>query len=124
MNDSKISHYLENRDRLKDLSANVKLLMQMGKIQASTVNDGLIELYRKEADHSEFKTFNEWKKLGKSIMKGSKAFLVWGAPKDVNRLDESSTEKGTEDPAESDEYKYWPICYLFSDKQVTERSAV
>lgn len=97
----------------------------MGQIHASTVNDGLIELYRKEAGHSEFKTFHEWKKLGKSIIKDSKAFLVWGTPKDVSRLDESADKMGDESPTESeDQYKYWPICYLFSDKQVTERSAV
>jgi hypothetical protein len=61
--------------------------------------------------HSEFKTFHQWKALGKSILKGSKAFTLWGSPKEINHPDPE---------VEDDEFKYWPLCYLFSDKQVTE----
>lgn len=112
MNDSKKSNYVENRAKLRELSGVVKLGMQSGSLDVSSINEGLIELYRNEG-HKEFKTFHQWKDEGKSILKGSKAFLVWGSPKDVKHQDPEEGE---------DEYKYWPLCYLFSDQQVAERN--
>lgn len=79
----------------------------MGVIDAPSINAALIELYNKEG-HSNFKTFNQWKAAGKSIIKGSKAFTVWGSPRDSKP-----------DPqAEKDEYQFFPLCYLFSEQQV------
>ncbi len=103
--------YKVRREELKTLSRMVKLQMKMGAIDAASVNDALIQLYSADG-HSEFKTFHQWKALGKSILKGSKAFAVWGSPKEIQHPDPEA--------AEDDEFKYWPLCYLFSDKQVTE----
>jgi hypothetical protein len=64
----------------------------------------------------EFNTFKQWKEQGATIKKGSKAFLVWGQPVGKQKAKEAQ-EKGQQ-PAEDDDYKYFPICYLFSDKQV------
>jgi len=82
---------------------------------AKTVNDILMKCLYWKKDIYEFKTFDQWKKEGKLIKKGEKAVLVWGQPR-----------KGTEkikaiEPNKDDienAYKFWPICYLFSDKQV------
>lgn len=104
--------YKVRRENLKELSRMLKLQIKEGAIDAETINDALIQLYSTDG-HNEFKTFNQWKELGKSIIKGSKAFVVWGRPQAIQDQDPE---------AEKDEFKYWPLCYLFSDKQVTERS--
>lgn len=111
--ESKVENaYKVRREQLKELSRRLKLGMQTGAIDAASVNKALIQFYAADG-HKEFKTFNQWKELGKSIIKGSKAFVVWGSPQAIQHPDPE---------AENDEFKYWPLCYLFSDKQVTERS--
>lgn len=101
--------YLANRQNLIVLSASARMLIAMG--HAATVNEGLQLIYRNEhPEINEFNTFNQWKEKGYSIEKGSKAFLVWGSPRDVKQ-----TPDGAQEP---EEYKYWPLCYLFADTQV------
>ena len=107
----KVSNYKANREKLRQLSADAKDLIEAG--EAGTVNEALIKMYSEDG-HDEFKTFQEWKKEGMSIKKGSKAFLVWAKPKTIEHPDPDS---------EKDELDYFPICYLFSNKQVTERRA-
>jgi hypothetical protein len=46
---------------------------------------------------------------------GEKALLLWAKPKHVQRLNAET--------AEVDEFDYWPICYVFSNAQVTDRRA-
>jgi len=88
--------------------------IQQGVTNAATINEGLIELYSEGDESMEFNTFFEWKKKGFSIKKGSHAFLVWGKPK---KLPVSPKEGETEE-TEEDEFKFWPVAYLFSEKQV------
>ena len=105
---SKTSQYQEKREQLRTLSRSVKAMMESGQLDAATVNEGLIELYKMDG-HSEFKTFKQWKDAGFSITKGSKAFLVWGSPREITHPDPEQND---------DEFKYFPLCYLFSDMQV------
>lgn len=75
----------------------------------STVNEAIIEkVYKEDGNHSEFKTFNQWRSMGYKIKKGSKAFTVWGKPTQGQRVKND----------EADVYDWFPICFLFSDKQV------
>lgn len=60
----------------------------------------------------EFNTFNQWKAKGATIKKGSKAFAVWGQPIGKKAADKK------EETEEADEYEFFPMCFLFSDKQV------
>lgn len=101
--------YKANRAKLRELSAIAKKMVETEQVH--TVNQGLIQMYSNDG-HEEFKTFHEWKQEGMSIKKGSKAFLVWAKPKTIEHPDPDSDE---------DEMDYFPICYLFSNKQVTER---
>ena len=111
--ESKVQNaYKVRREELKELSRMLKLQIKTGAIDAETINEALIQLYSADG-HKEFKTFHQWKDLGKSIIKGSKAFVVWGRPQAIQDQDPEG---------EHDEFTYWPLCYLFSDKQVTERS--
>lgn len=106
----KNDNYLQNREKLKELSNLVKPTVKEG--QFSTVNEALKELIYKEQqpDISEFNTFHSWKAKGKMILKGSKAFLFWGMPVKAKRQD---SQEG-----EPDEFSYFPLCYLFADTQV------
>ena len=91
------------REKLKKLSQQVKPLVQDGEF--NSVNEALIDLYE-DGENTEFHTFHDWKKKGKKILKGSVAFLIWGKPRKVEQAEDE------------DEYKYWPVCYLFSNAQV------
>ncbi len=81
-----------------------------------TVNYMLLNHMYDTEGAEEFNTFKQWKEQGATIKKGSKAFLVWGQPIGKQRAQEAQ-QKGQEAP-EEDEYRFFPICYLFSDKQV------
>lgn len=105
------SAFLAKRKELIALSKAVKLLVKEG--QFDSVNEGLLEIYS-DGEETEFNTFHQWKEKGYSIMKGSKAFLVWGKPRQVAVAEPQTPEE--------EEYKYWPVCYLFSENQV-ERKA-
>lgn len=96
------------REELKELSKLVKMKMQHEITDASTINEGLIEIYS-NGKNIEFNTFYQWKEKGFSIVKGSKAYLVWGKPKKLPVKEPEDKE---------DEFKYWPVCYLFSSDQV------
>jgi hypothetical protein len=116
--------YQIRRDELKALSRIVKMGMKTGAIDAASVNDGLIQLYSVDG-HEVFNTFYQWKALGKSIIKGSKAFAVWGSPHDAKgHPRQAPMTVVTDKPEEDDEFKYWPLCYLFSNLQVTDSSQV
>lgn len=108
---SRTSNYVTNRAALKALSVQVKELIDTGELEAATVNQGLVELYRQQG-HTRLKTFHQWKDAGYSIKKGSKALLLWGEPREIKHPDPE---------AEEDEFKYFPLCYVFSENQVVER---
>ena len=86
-----------------------------------------------EEGTTDFKKFNEWKKEGYTIIKGSKAFPVWSQPTKRERKEEDGDTPRTaavslmEDApgTESDKTRYererFNMCYLFSNLQVTRR---
>ncbi len=106
--------YKMRRENLKQLSRVLQLQMKSGAADFDSVNEGLIQVYSADGENTIFKTFQQWKDEGKFIIRGSKAFSVWGSPKKAARQE---AEEG-----ETDEFKYWPLCYLFSNKQVEEKT--
>ncbi|MDR2065440.1 MAG: hypothetical protein LBP85_07020 [Prevotellaceae bacterium] len=100
----------ERRAELKELSKHLRILIKEGAIDS--INEGLKETYR-NSGHTELNTLKQWNKSGKLVKKGEKALLLWGQPKRVERV--------SEETAEADEFDFWPVCYVFSNKQVTER---
>lgn len=102
--------YEENRKNLIAISQPLRTLVKMGAIES--VNEGVIEFYKKENPQiKEFRTFNQWKKIGKTILKGSKAFTVWAQPTKIKHPDPVKAQ-------ENEEFQYFPLCYLFADTQV------
>ena len=106
----KIEELKEKRNRLIALSQAAKALVEAGEFDR--VNEAITEgIYKEEnPEIEEFKTFGQWKQEGKIIKKGSKGYLVWGQPRKVEQ-----TPEGSEEPQE---YKFWPVCSLFSNLQV------
>lgn len=101
--------FLQNRKTLIAISQALRLLVKEGAIES--VNEGLKDLYiEKDPAIKEFKTFNQWKEEGATVRKGEKAFLIWGQPRRGEQVPEGSNEP--------EEYKYWPMCYLFANTQV------
>ncbi len=111
---SKKEQYILKRKELIALSQNIRLMVKEGIY--NTVNEGLHEFYQEEnPDIEEFNTFNQWKEQGYTINKGSKAFLFWGQPRKYEQTPEGSTEP--------EEFKYFPLAYLFSNLQVVKVKA-
>lgn len=101
--------YQQKRKELIELSKFVREGVKAGAYDS--VNEGLKEIYQEtNPEIQEFKTFWQWKEEGATVRKGEKAFLIWGQPRKGEQVPE-----GTNEP---EEYKYWPICYLFANTQV------
>ena len=100
-----------NRQKLISLSAGLRLLVKDEVI--SSVNEGLIETYKNDT-HKYFYTLRQWNARGFIVNKGAEAFLVWGRKKDKHKkVDEQLTSEV--------DYTFWPICFLFSNAQVTAK---
>jgi hypothetical protein len=98
----------EKREQLKKLSAIAAELVKEG--EAETINEGLILLYEKQG-HTEIHSFKKWLEMGYAVRKGEKALLLWGQPK--TGLNQEKEKEG-----EKDEFKFFPLAYVFSRKQV------
>lgn len=111
--ESRKAQYIEKRKTLIALSQTIRLMVKEGVYD--TVNEGLREMYQEQnPEIEEFNTFNQWKEKDCIIEKGSKAFLFWGQPRKAEQVPDGSTEP--------EEYKYWPICYLFANTQVHKKA--
>lgn len=97
------------RELLKKLSAAAAELVEEGK--AETINAALILLY-KEQGHAEIHSFRKWLDLGFVVKKGEKALLLWGEPKKAMKQEKQPTD------SDKDEFKFFPLAYVFSNKQV------
>lgn len=95
------------RQQLKAISQQLKPLVKLG--QFNSLNEALIQVAYKNEAHQEFKTFNQWRREGYTILKGSKAFPVWAQPVKGSRAKEG---------ASPEDYEFFPVCYLFSNAQV------
>jgi len=90
------------------------------------INHFLINFVYMTEGITDFKKFNEWKQEGATIIKGSKAFPIWGQPIGKQK-EERAEEKGENYEATPEEDRRFPICYVFSNLQVKaaeERGAI
>lgn len=107
----------ERRKALKDLCNTLQAAAKAAGME-ETPNELLREYYA-QAGHKELKTFNEWKKEGYYIRKGEKAILLWGKPKPSRLSKEIAKMEGK--PEEEAENDFYPLAYLYSNKQVETR---
>jgi hypothetical protein len=107
----------DKRKALKELSKIAKMRMQLD-CEGMSVNEILIEKFYTSDEHTIFKTLHDWNKEGYKINKGEKAFLIWGKPRNTNK-EQTYNKEGEE--GEEEENEFFPICYLFSNAQVTKK---
>jgi len=84
------------------------------------INYFILNFVYKTAEITDFKKFNEWKQEGAIIIKGSKAFPIWGQPVGAQK-EERAEEKGEHYEATAEENRRFPICYVFSNLQITTK---
>lgn len=95
------------RKFLSRISNGFKPLVKEGLFES--VNDALLQCYAEDLpEGTEFKSFNQWRKEGKRVKKGEKAYLLWGKPRQVEN-------KHAE---EDDSFKFFPLAYVFASDQV------
>ena len=101
------------RQELSERSKEVRPLIERGEYD--TINQAVIDTFYKVDGHEEFKTIHQWNKDGKRVKRGETAFLVWAKP-----IDELKAEKEGHiiAPEHQDGPKFFPLCFLFSNKQV------
>lgn len=75
-----------------------------------SVNEGLVAMYA-EQGHTEIHSFKQWLSKGYVVRKGEKALLLWAEPRKA-----FNQEKKTDN--EKDEFKFFPLAYVFSQLQV------
>lgn len=106
--------YKDNRKALIALSNNLRQLVKEGVY--SSVNEALLDHYAGDnPEVHEFNTFWQWKEQGYTIVKGCKAYHIWGQPRKAAQTDDTS---------EDETYKFWPLCYLFDNTQVYKKEPV
>lgn len=107
---NKISQKNPKREALKGLSKIAKKL-QDTEYPEMSINQILLDIiYQpKEGDKLTFDTFNGWRKKGKRVKKGEKAFLIWGRKREATKQEKEE---------ESNSFKFFPLAFVFSDKQV------
>lgn len=98
----------DKRNDLKELSKAAAELVKQQK--AASVNDALVLIYAMQG-HDEVHSFNQWKELGYVVKKGEKALLLWGEPR-------KGLKQEKQQDNEKDEFKFFPLAYVFSNKQV------
>ena len=96
------------REQLKQLSNIIKMAVKEGMY--STVNEGLVDMYNKEG-HTEIHSFKHWLTMGMVVKKGEKALLLWGEPRKAPNKEKQAAE-------DKDEFSFFPLAYVFSNKQV------
>ena len=80
---SKGKQFKETRTKLIELSNVAKQMRQKERLDM-TINEILLKLIYNTNGATEFNTFAQWKELGYTILKGSKAFVIWGQPRTGN----------------------------------------
>lgn len=106
----------------ESLMINAKTIAEFNFWEAKTINYMLLNHIYKTDGATEFNTFNQWKADNATIKKGSQAFVIWGQPIKAIKKGGEQEQLQNQLPELKEQlaakYQYWPMCYLFSDKQV------
>ena len=108
--------HTQKRKHLQALSQIAKIRMQTD-LEGCSINEILVQHFYTDEQNYIFHTFHDWIKKDYKINKGAEAFLIWGKPK--NKLE--NTEIKPENSTEETEKEFYPMCYLFSNAQVTKK---
>lgn len=126
---NKHSKFQERKNLLRELSQQAKVIRERMVKEAKNAKEAffyaskplnfyILNFIYDVEGAEEFKTFKQWKNEGYTIKKGSKAFVLWGQPRELSN---PGKEEQAEDPESGEDETFFPVCYLFSDKQVYKR---
>jgi len=115
------------RQELRELSEQAKELKELAIIEAERegdqnkilwlsmmgVNDAIHYFIYKSV---KCKSFNNWKKEGYTVKKGSKAILFWGQPIDADKTDKKT--------GEIEEFEFFPVAFVFKRSDVTKNELI
>ena len=106
----------------KDLASYCKIIKAMPGSSIAIENEGGMNALLKNKNNYnianlECHTFKEWKNLGFSILKGSRAYTLWSAPKEIKIKNDDDKVINKKDKEDEHEMMYF-ICKLFTSKQV------
>jgi len=110
----------EKLEMLRELSEEARDIREFEGLDC-TINELIIERFYTDERHHTFKKFKEWKEEGYRVIKGSRAFFVWGKKRALEKDSEGNpTEDKTKENEEDQEKKktFFPMAYLFSNAQV------
>lgn len=104
------------RKALINLSLKARAMREENEELADlTINDIVIDHFYTDEENFDFKLLRDWNKEGFQVKKGTRAFTVWGKKR-------KGTKAAEQEGDEDQEYKFFPLAYLFSNAQV-ERQA-
>lgn len=115
---SKGKQFLETRKKLIEASRLAQKIRNERELEM-TINQILLEIIYDTDGAIEFNTFNQWQKKGYTVIKGMTSYKVWGQPlnkQEQEKKKQQEKEQGKEN--DEGEFMFFPVCYLFSDKQV------
>ena len=123
---TKVKEKSETRTRLIEYSVLARKMRTEALDKAKTEQELLYWTFRGVNDiikndiyflgDVELKTFNQWRKEGATIKKGSKGYPLWGQP--LQATAKEKVERNGKEEDEESKYEFWPICVLFSSEQV------
>jgi hypothetical protein len=127
METKELTKHQQKRLELSQLSGEMRKIKELKMKEAQTpedilywsshtINDLLMKFVYNPVGDLVFNTFNQWRKEGKFVKKGEKGIIVWGQPIAAKAKEIRESSEGKE-PLEAN-YEMYPLCYLFSDKQV------
>lgn len=114
----------KHRDAKNELIAlSVKARQLQSEIEALqgvrlSINEILLSFYKLDGHGDSFKTFDEWSRAGWKVKKNEKGLKIWGSKRAAAKRPQSQEESESDEAAD---YQFFPICYVFSDKQVEKR---
>mgnify|MGYP003633842274 FL=1 len=89
---------------------------EVEELADSTLNDIIISHFYTDEENFDFKLLRDWNKEGFQVKKGARAFTVWGKKR-------KGTKAAEQEGGEDQEYKFFPLAYLFSNAQVERKEA-
>lgn len=113
--DNNISRRDARRKALINLSLKARAMREENdELAGLTINDIVIDHFYTDEENFDFKLLRDWNKEGFQVKKGARAFTIWGKKR-------KATKAAEQEGGEDQEYKFFPLAYLFSNAQVEHK---
>ena len=109
------------RAELRALSMQIRPMVKAGMLR--NVNEGLVAHWREQTGQSEFRTFQDWRKLGRPVKKGEQGFPIWATPRHLKPAEGAQMggdlgQLAALNGIEPQGPQWFPVAYLFHAGQV------